>query len=473
MWNQLVARAGAPTATAAGAWALDGTGAGAGAGTRLIVVPPRAASAGAAAAAGAAEAAADEPTAFWRFRVERQTVFGPPPPPAAKEGDKGKAEGKGSGRGDWAGVKDKRSGARALRRQAERDDRRKKRAASPSPPPVMPLDDVMAALRQTAVRRALAGDAALARATPTPAAAPAAAGRGATTLVTREPRAMTWQERYLDVLRHPFDPSSHPAWPGVALSFAVDGRTGRPDFEGWTNVAALQALRASLVELSNAAERHAMAPFWGCGPSYRHRVPYEDDIDAVNARIEALEAPAGWRAALHQGTFADLLGDTPADPGSYRRVLASPKPFVPIGEWASYAVVRDEWRRADASLDTWDAWWDAFDADACTDWAKMDTTGKSYGGPWEERDADGNARDDAWDVCRRANAEALFRMPYPRRVVLFVATHWGCGNRCESVPYTRAVCEWVARVEAALRRDEAWGRRRHAVGVRTAGGGGA
>jgi len=86
---------------------------------------------------------------------------------------------------------------------------------------------------------------------------------------------------------------------------------------------------------------------------------------------------------------------------------------------------------------------DIYDETACTDWAKQDEHGESYGGYWKYP-KESPEYQDAWHLTRNANGEALWNLPYPKEVVL-KTIELGCGNRRECVRYSNFLCEWLQR----------------------------
>lgn len=86
---------------------------------------------------------------------------------------------------------------------------------------------------------------------------------------------------------------------------------------------------------------------------------------------------------------------------------------------------------------------DLYDSTACTDWAKMNDHGESFGGYWKYPDGSPEKLD-AWNLTRTANGIALWNLPYPKEFVL-MTIKLGCGNRRESVRYSNFLCEWLKR----------------------------
>jgi len=84
-----------------------------------------------------------------------------------------------------------------------------------------------------------------------------------------------------------------------------------------------------------------------------------------------------------------------------------------------------------------------YDEGACSDWAKIDAHGESYGGYWKYPDGS-PGKQNAWHLTRKENGEALWNLPYPKEVI-FETIEIGCGNRMESVRYTNFLCEWIKR----------------------------
>jgi hypothetical protein len=78
----------------------------------------------------------------------------------------------------------------------------------------------------------------------------------------------------------------------------------------------------------------------------------------------------------------------------------------------------------------------------CTEWAKMDRLGNSYGGFWNFPE-DSPEKNDAWNLTYRDNMIGLFELPYPKQFVL-ATIKMGCANRMECVRYSNLICEWYS-----------------------------
>lgn len=79
----------------------------------------------------------------------------------------------------------------------------------------------------------------------------------------------------------------------------------------------------------------------------------------------------------------------------------------------------------------------------CTDWYKMDETGKCYGGFYEYPE-DSFEKANAFTLSQRKNALELYKLPYPDHVLL-ETVHIGCETRHESVSFSDLVCKEVAK----------------------------
>lgn len=81
----------------------------------------------------------------------------------------------------------------------------------------------------------------------------------------------------------------------------------------------------------------------------------------------------------------------------------------------------------------------------CTDWAKMDRHGESFGGEfWKTH------HENAWSLTQQDNFQGLFELPFSHELI-FKTIDIGCGNRRESVRYTNFVCHWV---ECKMKQEE-------------------
>ncbi len=83
------------------------------------------------------------------------------------------------------------------------------------------------------------------------------------------------------------------------------------------------------------------------------------------------------------------------------------------------------------------------DDHCCSDWAKQDKNGECYGGYWSYPDGS-YEKENAYELSREDNLNALCALPYPREIIKDTVTI-GCGNRMESVRYSNCMCEWVKR----------------------------
>lgn len=92
---------------------------------------------------------------------------------------------------------------------------------------------------------------------------------------------------------------------------------------------------------------------------------------------------------------------------------------------------------------TYDEFTDIYDDTACSDWAKMDAHGGSFGGFWDYPEGT-KEKENAWSLTREANGLALWNLPYPKEVVL-KTIEFGCNSRMESVRYSNFMCEWLKR----------------------------
>lgn len=90
-----------------------------------------------------------------------------------------------------------------------------------------------------------------------------------------------------------------------------------------------------------------------------------------------------------------------------------------------------------------DEFTDVYDNLACSDWAKQDEHGNSFGGYWNYPNGSFEKLN-AWNLTRNANGVALWKLPYPKEVVLKTIA-LGCNNRMECVRYSNFLCEWLKR----------------------------
>lgn len=86
----------------------------------------------------------------------------------------------------------------------------------------------------------------------------------------------------------------------------------------------------------------------------------------------------------------------------------------------------------------------------CSDWRRMDACGVMFEGD--------QLYENNPDVTLRSNILALFRLPYPLRVILFTIEE-GCLSGKECVRYSNFVCEWISRKYASLHQSATLARR--------------
>lgn len=81
---------------------------------------------------------------------------------------------------------------------------------------------------------------------------------------------------------------------------------------------------------------------------------------------------------------------------------------------------------------------------ACSEWAKMNTTGDDwYVGFWKAEEGS-EERKNAWELTLKQNAKTLFDLPYSKTFLLKTIEH-GCSSRRESVRYSNFLSVWVER----------------------------
>ena len=83
------------------------------------------------------------------------------------------------------------------------------------------------------------------------------------------------------------------------------------------------------------------------------------------------------------------------------------------------------------------------DDNCCSDWNKQDRYGECFGGFWKYPEYS-YEKENAYELSRKDNFEALCELPYPREAIK-LTIDIGCGNRMESVRYSNFICEWVKR----------------------------
>lgn len=83
----------------------------------------------------------------------------------------------------------------------------------------------------------------------------------------------------------------------------------------------------------------------------------------------------------------------------------------------------------DTSEDTvsWEQFYEWFQENTCSDWAKQDANGECFGGPWQEEKSNPERYKNAWDICQEANARALYALipAYPLKLIK-KTMHIGC-----------------------------------------------
>jgi len=109
----------------------------------------------------------------------------------------------------------------------------------------------------------------------------------------------------------------------------------------------------------------------------------------------------------------------------------------------AYKFLCKIWNDENNNLEDKDKFMEKYDKNACTEWGKMDETGGSFGGFWDYPEGT-YERENASQLTKEKNGEALYKLPYPKKFILHTVDI-GCSNRTESVRYSNFLCEWMKR----------------------------
>lgn len=88
-------------------------------------------------------------------------------------------------------------------------------------------------------------------------------------------------------------------------------------------------------------------------------------------------------------------------------------------------------------------------AELCSDWAKMDEHGESFGGYWNYPEGS-YEKQHAWTLTLDHNVKKLWELPY-HTDFLILAINYGCNIRQESVRYINFYAVWIQRKTEQLR----------------------
>jgi len=86
---------------------------------------------------------------------------------------------------------------------------------------------------------------------------------------------------------------------------------------------------------------------------------------------------------------------------------------------------------------------EAYRSTACSDWAKMDDRGSSFGGFWDYPEGSPE-RENAMNLTFDSNARKLFKLPFPKGF-LIKTIEMGCEYRMESVRFSNFLGVWFQR----------------------------
>jgi hypothetical protein len=89
---------------------------------------------------------------------------------------------------------------------------------------------------------------------------------------------------------------------------------------------------------------------------------------------------------------------------------------------------------------TYEEFHSEYEKEACTEWAKMDEHGVSFGGFWESDDPEIKAN--AFNLSYETNCRKLYELPFSPKIKLWTVT-FGCSRRQESVRWSNFWCEWI------------------------------
>jgi hypothetical protein len=156
---------------------------------------------------------------------------------------------------------------------------------------------------------------------------------------------------------------------------------------------------------------------------------FQAEHERVQARILAL-TPKTFQLPVVPALEDDILG---------YRMPPSVSTFSLLHD--TYLTFYKAWHQKDQlsakNLEEW------LEDNCCSDWSKRDVNGEYYAGFWKYPEGSAE-RENAWELTRETNFQALCSLPYPSRAIM-LAVEGGCLNRCESVAYTVLCCEWFKR----------------------------
>jgi hypothetical protein len=156
---------------------------------------------------------------------------------------------------------------------------------------------------------------------------------------------------------------------------------------------------------------------------------FNDALLALQAKIER----DGWPLYLALYTSFLVDGEDAVLPrGQPLGDLPYTAPHTIYGWTVDYfrTILSRHWRW-DMQQDR-ESFMETYDEEACTSWAKMDAQGVPFNSSsWRAKD------DDAYQLTRRENGEALFELPFPHPFIWWCLQK-GCWERTESVAFIAA-----------------------------------
>ena len=230
----------------------------------------------------------------------------------------------------------------------------------------------------------------------------------------------------VEFMRYEPPPRPPPSPEEEKLEYTIAVRMDK--LESITDPAVLNKLREDLYSLGDLRSRRFRMMNFGPHPLF-----YEDHLKIVD-RLRTLSPPE-FKLPVEPPLDVTQL------PGGYHLKHRSEDWSFSLSPW-NYCDLMKAWDNPD-QLPTPEALIEYLDEHCCSDWSKQDENGECYGGHWAE--PEGSERyENAYEWSRRDNLEALSKLPYPSRAIIWTV-EWGCSIRQECVAFTVLCCEWFKR----------------------------
>jgi len=164
--------------------------------------------------------------------------------------------------------------------------------------------------------------------------------------------------------------------------------------------------------------------------------PYQEDIDKVDNKLGELYSPKGFNKPV-MINIGDVVNGYTIKHGideSNGKIM----PFV------MYEEIKNEWDKPDGELEDYDKFFEAYQENTCTEWAKSDKYGNSYGGYWKYPE-DSEEYKNAWTLTYSENCKALYDLPYTKHAIIYLIKIC-CSMRMDDVVSLVTYCHYFEKL---------------------------